>query len=69
MSEAISRKVDRSYLLTYSGPYFMNIRTAVGAVNMTLMPYFSTHDQKTPGSGQSGAPSRKTEVTPSTSGA
>ena len=40
------RRLDKSCLAGSSGPHFMNVRIAVGAVYRMVTPYFSTISQK-----------------------
>src|SRR5206468_10234751 len=63
-----SRNDDRSCRCAYSGPHFMCVRIAVGAVYSTVTPYRSTIDHQRSLSGKSGVPSYITEVTPLQSG-
>src|SRR5206468_10016475 len=64
-----SLRLERSQRFGYASPHFMKVRIAVGAVQMIVIPYFSTMRQKRSLSGQSGVPSYMTVVAPLAIGA
>src|SRR5205085_11518332 len=57
-----SRNDERSCFCAYSGPHFMCVRIAVGAVYRIVTPYRSTIDHQRSLSGKSGVPSYMTDV-------